>query len=120
MGSGAKAYTKVTLKSVLDRAIYGLFAPGDTIGESKFEASDVIRVGEQFYVVCDSSWSILRLSESLEMLSHANTLVRADDAFVLPEGDSSFEAIIHDNRSKTKQELLSEGAPSCPPQPLGT
>ena len=97
---GAATYTKVTLKTVVDRTIYGLLPFDETYGETKFEASDVIRVGDQFFVVCDSSWSILRLSESLPLLSHDNALIRHDDSFTPPEGeDSGFEAIFFDASS---------------------
>jgi hypothetical protein len=51
-------------------------------------------------VVCDSSWSILRLSESLPFLSHDNALVRHDASFEEPVGeDSGFEAIMYDASS---------------------
>ena len=96
-GSGAKTYTKTTLKTIADRPIAGLLTYEAGSTESKFEASDVIRVGEDFLAICDSSWSILRVSDSLPVLSHANRLIAHDDSFVPPEGeDSGFEAIMHD------------------------
>ena len=101
-GSGAKTFTKTTLKNVADRAIYGLLPFAATAGESKFEASDVVRVGQEFYVVCDSSWSILKLSESLPLLSSGNSLIRHDASFTPPsDEDSGFEAIIHDASSES-------------------
>ena len=102
LGAGAKMYTKTTLKRIADRAIYGMLTYASTVGESKFEASDVTRVGETFYVVCDSSWSILKLDERLPMLSSANKLVDLvpSDVFTPPdEEDSGFEAIMHDASS---------------------
>lgn len=97
MGSGAAAYTKTTLKAVVDRTIAGLLTYEAASGESKFEASDVIRVGENFISVCDSSWSILKLSQSLPLLSHENRLIKHDASFVPTDGqDSGFEAIMHD------------------------
>ena len=84
-GSGAKTYTKTTLKTIADRPIAGLLTYEAGSTESKFEASDVIRVGEDFLAICDSSWSILRVSDSLPVLSHANRLIGHDDAFVPPE-----------------------------------
>ena len=98
-GSGAKLFTKKTLKRITDRTIYGLLRYEATSGESKFEASDVIRVGEHFYVVCDSSWSILKLSDELPLLSRENELIRHDASFAPPPEDSGFEAIIHDMSS---------------------
>ena len=41
-------------------------------GEAKFEASDVVRIGEHFYSICDSSWAVLRVHESLPMRSKLN------------------------------------------------
>ena len=87
-GSGAKTYTKTTLKTIADRPIAGLLTYEAGSTESKFEASDVIRVGEDFLAICDSSWSILRVSDSLPVLSHANRLIGHDDAFVPPEVSS--------------------------------
>jgi len=84
-GSGAKTYTKTTLKTIADRPIAGLLTYEAGSTESKFEASDVIRVGEDFLAICDSSWSILRVSDSLPVLSHANRLIAHDDGFVPPE-----------------------------------
>lgn len=64
-------------------------------------ASDVIRVGEQYYVVCDSSWDILRLDERLPLLSSKNEVLSPDPAsFSIPAGeDSGFEVIMHDASS---------------------
>ena len=105
-GSGAATFTKTTMKNVADRAIYGLLPFATTAGESKFEASDVVRVGEHFYVVCDSSWSILKLSESLPLLSGDNSLIRHDASFTPPsKEDSGFEAIIHDASSESEQDF---------------
>lgn len=99
-GSGAKIYTKTTLKSVVDQTIYGQLTYKASFGEKKFEASDVIRVGEHFLVVCDSSYAILNLSESLPLLSPKNSLVRHDSSFEPPDAeDSGFEAIMWDQSS---------------------
>lgn len=101
-GSGAKIFSRTTLKRITDRAIYGLLRYDASAGESKFEASDVLRLGEYYYVVCDSSWSILKVSDSLPLLSHENVLVRHDASFEPPaKQDSGFEAIIHDQSSFT-------------------
>ena len=104
-GSGAATYTKTTLKGIFDRAIAGLLTYEAAAGESKFEASDVIRVGEEFITVCDSSWSILKVSESLPLLSHENRLIQPDPSFVPPEGeDSGYEAVMHDASSGEEED----------------
>ena len=93
-GSGAKVYSKSTLKRVVDRPISGLLTYSAVAGEKKFEASDVIRVDEDFYVVCDSSWSILKFSDKLPLLSAEHRVIRHDESFAPPEKeDSGFEAI---------------------------
>ena len=100
MGSGAATFTKQTLKTIVDRAIAGLLTFEAGSGESKFEASDVIRVGTHFFSVCDSSWSVLKFSESLPLLSHENRLIKPDSSFTPPDaGDSGFEAIMNDASS---------------------
>ena len=99
-GSGAKLFSKSTLKSIAERTIYGLLRYDATAGETRFEASDVIRVDDHFYVVCDSSWSILKISDGLPLLSRDNQLIRHDASFQPPSHqDSGFEAIIHDMSS---------------------
>lgn len=99
-GSGAKLFSKSTLKSIAERTIYGLLRYDATAGETRFEASDVIRVDDHFYVVCDSSWSILKISDGLPLLSRDNQLIHHDASFQPPSHqDSGFEAIIHDMSS---------------------
>ena len=105
MGSGAQTYTKTTLKRIIDRTVSALLV--FDAHEPKFEASDVIRVAheEVFYVVCDSSWGILRLDERLPLLSPSNTIIKPSPDFVSPDDDDSgFEAIIHDPTSGTDQD----------------
>jgi hypothetical protein len=97
-GSGAATYSKVTLKRIVDRAVSGLLDWSSH--EAKFEASDVIRVGGQYYVVCDSSWAIFRLDERLPLLSGANEALHPDASFAPPKDDSGFEVIIKDATSE--------------------
>ena len=98
-GSGAATYTKKTLKTVAERPVSGLLTYTKSSAENKYEASDVIRVGNQFYVVCDSSWSILRFEHSLPLLSSDNEAIQP--TFEPPDdGDSGFEAIMHDATSE--------------------
>lgn len=99
-GEGAAGYSKSTLKTIVDRTVAGLLPSPAWLdaGKSKFEASDVIRVGNCFYVVCDSSWSILRIDESLPLLSAQNTLITPAEE--PPKGeDSGFEALLLDKAS---------------------
>jgi len=99
-GSGAKVYSKTTLKTVVERTVSGMLEYTKSSAESKFEASDVIRVGDKFFVVCDSSWSILRLDHSLPLLSSDNEAILPGPSFTPPdEDDSGFEAIMHDATS---------------------
>jgi hypothetical protein len=93
-GSGAKTYSKSTLKTIADRTVTGLLE--FSAHEPKFEASDVIRVGERFLVVCDSSWDILSIDEHLPLLSSRNEVLKPDASFSPPDEDSGFEVIIHD------------------------
>jgi len=103
-GSGAALFSKATLKRVVDQTVSGLLMYNAIGNEKKFEASDVIRLGEFFYVVCDSSWSILKASESLPLLSESNALIHPDvatdvESWVPPDEESGFEAIVHDMSS---------------------
>ena len=92
-GSGAKTYTKTTLKRVADRTVTGLLEW--SAHEPKFEASDVIKVGEKFLVVCDSSWDILGVDERMPLLSPKNAVIKP--AAPPPDADDSgFEVMIHD------------------------
>jgi hypothetical protein len=93
-GSGAKAYSKGTLKRIVDRTVAGLLE--FSAHEPKFEASDVIRVEDKFYVVCDSSWDILSIDERMPLLSPKNEVIKPDASFSPPDEDSGFEVIIHD------------------------
>lgn len=106
-GSGAATYSKVTLKRIVDRTVAGLLE--FAWHEKKFEASDVIRVGKKLFVVCDSSWSIMRFDERLPLLSAENVPIRPDASFLPPEGeDSGFEAILHDSTSPTDFYVIRE------------
>lgn len=88
---------ETTLKTLAERTFHGLLPYSASFTETKFEASDVIRVGEQFYVVCDSSWRIFRVSHSLPLLSSSSQAIGPDSSFVPPEGeDSGFEVSAHD------------------------
>ena len=91
-------YTKRTLKALHDAPVGALLSYEALLGERKFEASDVISYGDHYYVVCDSSWAILRVHKSMPLLSAANAQIGApQDGY--EEGDSGFEALVHDATS---------------------
>jgi hypothetical protein len=93
-----KMYTKRTLKALHDAPVGALLSYEALLGERKFEASDVISYGDHYYVVCDSSWAILRVHKSMPLLSAANAQIGApQDGY--EEGDSGFEALVHDATS---------------------
>ena len=93
-----RMYTKRTLKALHDAPVGALLSYEALLGERKFEASDVISYGDHYYVVCDSSWAILRVHKSMPLLSAANAQIGApQDGY--EEGDSGFEALVHDATS---------------------
>ena len=93
-----RMYTKRTLKALHDAPVGALLSYEALLGERAFEASDVISYGDHYYVVCDSSWAILRVHKSMPLLSAANAQIGApQDGY--EEGDSGFEALVHDATS---------------------
>jgi len=68
----AQRYRNEHVKAVHDSPVASLFEYSTLKGEAKFEASDVVRIGEHFYSICDSSWAVLRVHESLPMRSKLN------------------------------------------------
>ena len=55
----------------------------------------MVRIGEHFYSICDSSWAVLRVHESLPMRSKLNAHM-GDPQHGFAEGESGFEGIFHD------------------------
>mmetsp|Transcript_34838 Transcript_34838/g.107001 ORF Transcript_34838/g.107001 Transcript_34838/m.107001 type:complete len:424 (-) Transcript_34838:76-1347(-) len=88
-------YRKQTMKAVHDSPVASLFEYADLKGEAKFEASDVVKIGDYFYTICDSSWAIIRVHDSLPMRSVMNSHV-GDPQHGFDEGESGFEGIFHD------------------------
>eukprot|EP00525_Craspedostauros_australis_P000221 CAMPEP_0198124992 /NCGR_PEP_ID=MMETSP1442-20131203/41507_1 /TAXON_ID= /ORGANISM="Craspedostauros australis, Strain CCMP3328" /LENGTH=386 /DNA_ID=CAMNT_0043784517 /DNA_START=110 /DNA_END=1270 /DNA_ORIENTATION=+ len=84
-------YRKRTLKLAYEVPMVSLFR--DMKGQRKHEASDVIKVDDTIYAVCDSSWAIAKFSDTLPPLGWENTLMgdprRESD-------DSGYEAIVHE------------------------
>jgi hypothetical protein len=84
-----------SLKTDFETSIFGLLE--DVKGQFKFEASDVILVDNEFYIVCDSSWMVTKASNNLPILSTSNIQIEADPDYVKDE-DSQFEAIFYDQQ----------------------
>ena len=91
----AQRYRNEHVKAVHDSPVASLFEYSTLKGEAKFEASDVVRIGEHFYSICDSSWAVLRVHESLPMRSKLNAHM-GDPQHGFAEGESGFEGIFHD------------------------
>ena len=77
----AGTYSKTTLKPAVSIPFAGLFQ--DSRGAQKFEGSDVIFHEGFFYAIADSLWSILAVSEDLEVFGEKNRMIghpfREDD-----------------------------------------
>jgi len=84
-------YSKRTLKKAYEMPFAALFK--DCRGQKKFEASDVIKVGDDFYAVCDSSWAISKFGSAL--LPFAETNVQIGDPERVKNEDSGYEGIVH-------------------------
>ena len=82
-------FTKATLKTDLDATYASLLR--DKRGQSKFEASDVVIIDNEFYSICDNSWTIQVVGDHFTPLSNTNYQIGT------PQGDSDFESIVYDN-----------------------
>eukprot|EP00916_Digyalum_oweni_P014945 GHVL01024428.1.p1 GENE.GHVL01024428.1~~GHVL01024428.1.p1 ORF type:complete len:408 (+),score=72.87 GHVL01024428.1:1047-2270(+) len=83
-------FTSKTLKLAYELTFPALFL--DSKGEKKFEASDVIKVGDHFYAVCDNSWALMRFGEPLSPFLKDN--VQIGDPHMKKE-DSGWEALMY-------------------------
>ena len=88
-------YRDSTLKTIHDAPVASLLTFEELKGEKKFEASDVIKLGEYFYAICDSSWAILKVHETQPLRSERNFHVGSPQ-HGYAEGESGFEGIFHD------------------------
>ena len=95
-------FTKMTLKTAYDQTFTSLIA--DPRGQTKFEASDVIIVDNNFYAICDNSWSIQVIGR------HFIPLDKSSYQIGYPEIDSDFESIVYDNITETFY-LIRESVP---------
>eukprot|EP00538_Stauroneis_constricta_P011566 CAMPEP_0119546082 /NCGR_PEP_ID=MMETSP1352-20130426/644_1 /TAXON_ID=265584 /ORGANISM="Stauroneis constricta, Strain CCMP1120" /LENGTH=373 /DNA_ID=CAMNT_0007590745 /DNA_START=55 /DNA_END=1176 /DNA_ORIENTATION=+ len=84
-------YRKSTLQLAYEMPMVALFK--DMKGQRKHEASDVIKVGDTIYTVCDSSWSIAKFPDTLQPFSTGNVLIGAPTR---EEDESGYEAIVHE------------------------
>jgi hypothetical protein len=87
-------YSKTTLKTAYEGSFIALMK--DTKHQKKFEASDVIRVDDYFYAICDNSWAIERITDHLTPYSSNNVQVGDPER---EKDDSGYEAIFHDDAS---------------------
>lgn len=85
-------YSKRTLQMAYELPFASLFP--DTKGNTKYEASSVIVVGDRAYAVCDSSWSISKFDVKLEPFSNSNVQVGDPKR---EEEDSGYEAIFYED-----------------------
>mmetsp|Transcript_48488 Transcript_48488/g.113491 ORF Transcript_48488/g.113491 Transcript_48488/m.113491 type:complete len:399 (+) Transcript_48488:62-1258(+) len=85
-------YSKTTVKTAFEQSFFGLMR--DQKGEQKFEASDVIKIDEDwYYAIADSSWAIHKFRSDLRAFSADNILIGNPRR---EESDSGYEAIFHD------------------------
>eukprot|EP00551_Chaetoceros_affinis_P011121 CAMPEP_0203667452 /NCGR_PEP_ID=MMETSP0090-20130426/4285_1 /ASSEMBLY_ACC=CAM_ASM_001088 /TAXON_ID=426623 /ORGANISM="Chaetoceros affinis, Strain CCMP159" /LENGTH=590 /DNA_ID=CAMNT_0050531621 /DNA_START=26 /DNA_END=1798 /DNA_ORIENTATION=+ len=87
-------YSSHTVKKIFELPLAGLFK--DTKGEKKFEASSIVKVGDNFYAVCDNSWALSKIDASLTPFSSGNVLIGDPNR---EEEDSGYEAIFHFNKT---------------------
>ena len=84
-------YSRRTLKKAYEMPFSALFK--DNRGQKRFEASDVIKVGDELYAVCDSSWAISKFGSSL--LPFAETNLQIGDPDREADEESGYEGIVH-------------------------
>lgn len=84
-------YSKTTLKLAHEETFMGLIK--NTKKQYKFEASDVVFVHNDFYTICDSSWSIDKIGESMTPFSPDNVQIGSPNR---EKDESGYEAIFYD------------------------
>lgn len=85
-------YTKTTLKLADEETFMSLMKINK--GQKKFEASDVVSVNDQYYAVCDSSWSIEKIGNAVTPFSSEN--VQIGDPNRIADVDSGYEGLFYD------------------------
>lgn len=86
-------YRDGTLKLAYENTYFGLLKK--TYSQAKFEASDVRVLGEDIYVVCDSSWGLGKFNRDLAPFSGVEFWPNKDIGL---EWESQWEALVHDER----------------------
>lgn len=99
-------YSSVTLKVAIEMPMVGLF---DTLhGYKKFEASDVIAIDQQYYVVYDNLFEIGRIDRQFGFHSPQHQLIAPSEAPA--KGSSNYEGIVYVQETGTFY-LMVEAAP---------
>jgi hypothetical protein len=92
------SYSKRTLAFAYEMPFAALFK--DTKGQSRYEASSVIIVGDYAYAVCDNSWAISKFATKLEPFSTKNVQVGNPFGWAgagEEVGNSGFESLLYDD-----------------------
>lgn len=69
----APNYAKFTLKLAYEATFFSMFKDGKE--QKRFDATDVVKVDNNYYIVCESSWYLLKLSNSLTSFSDTNVQI---------------------------------------------
>mmetsp|Transcript_17408 Transcript_17408/g.40686 ORF Transcript_17408/g.40686 Transcript_17408/m.40686 type:complete len:407 (-) Transcript_17408:59-1279(-) len=86
------SYRQTTMKTAFEQSFFGMVQ--DQKGEKKFEASDVIKIDEDwYYAIADSSWAIHKFRSDLRAFSAENILIGDPHR---EEEDSGYEGIFYD------------------------
>merc|ERR1712216_1097744 len=90
-------FTKTTLNLLGEQKFAGMLT--NVHNSHKFEGSDVVRIGDFYYVVFDSLWAIGKFAMNFPFYSSINQLITTPSHDVLE--DSGFEAIVYNAATKT-------------------
>eukprot|EP01083_Nonionella_stella_P306344 1072674_1 len=91
-----KSYSSRTVKTAFEMPFAALFK--DKKGERKFEASSSVKVDDEYYSICDSSWAISKFTaSSLTPFSDENVMIGDPDREA--DVDSDYEAISYHDGS---------------------
>jgi hypothetical protein len=96
-GSGCKmpSYADDYLKLAHEDTFAALLK--DRKEQYKFEASDVVIVGTDYYAVCDSSWALSKIGETMTPFSATNVQIGTPDR---ESEDSAYEALVYDDMNE--------------------
>lgn len=90
------SYSSRTVKTAFEMPFAALFK--DKKGVRKFEASSIVKVDDEYYSICDSSWAISKFTaSSLTPFSDENVMI--GDPNREADEDSGYEAISYHNGS---------------------